>query len=282
MNETHFAYGARQESNAARYFDINNAGFCRATESDMTSDRPEGRSDFQFIYVRVGEIRFSRDGVAHTLRAPAFLLFQPYAPLLYTFVSDPVGEYYWIHFSGRCAGEILADAGCTAPFGAALLFPDARAVWEEMISLLRDRPAHGKCACNGLFFSALSRMMPQEVAPSDRRQRLLLDRIAPALRQMNNDRSTRRTVEEYARLCYLSKFTFIRHFREATGLPPIAYINEKRMEDALYLLLETDFRMEEIATALGYDDPLYFSRLFRRKYGVSPTDYRKGKRRENG
>ena len=57
------------------------------------------------------------------------------------------------------------------------------------------------------------------------------------------------------------------------------YILSLRMANAQSLLESTQYNITEVAAAVGYDDPLYFSRLFRRHTGFSPTKYRE---RANG
>lgn len=73
----------------------------------------------------------------------------------------------------------------------------------------------------------------------------------------------------------LSVFHFARRFRAATGMAPIQYFIHLRMEHACRLLDMSDAPVHRIARQLGYDDPYYFSRLFRKVIGVAPSDYRK-------
>ena len=72
----------------------------------------------------------------------------------------------------------------------------------------------------------------------------------------------------------LSKRHFISRYKALTGLPPIAHFIHMKMERACYLLDTTDKPVKTISNELGYDDPLYFSRLFRKIIGVSPRRYR--------
>ena len=58
-------------------------------------------------------------------------------------------------------------------------------------------------------------------------------------------------------------------------MSPIDYLIKKRLEIARYFLLNTSYPVAEIAKQIGYDNPLYFSSLFKKNMGVSPTEYRK-------
>ncbi|MFZ5724011.1 MAG: helix-turn-helix domain-containing protein [Pseudomonadota bacterium] len=72
----------------------------------------------------------------------------------------------------------------------------------------------------------------------------------------------------------LSMFQFARRFRAETGVAPIQYFIHLRMERACRLLDMSDAPVHLVARQLGYDDPYYFSRLFRRVIGMAPSDYR--------
>lgn len=83
------------------------------------------------------------------------------------------------------------------------------------------------------------------------------------------------TLTELASLCGLSPFHFCRAFKAATGLPPHRYQIVARMERARDLLLNTRLTIAEAGAAVGYDDPAYFSRLFARETGTSPSNWRR-------
>jgi len=72
----------------------------------------------------------------------------------------------------------------------------------------------------------------------------------------------------------LSKDHFIRLFFSSYGYTPHDYFLRLKIQKACNYLLTTDWTIKKIASSLGYDDPYYFSRLFKKKIGVSPTQYR--------
>jgi AraC-like DNA-binding protein len=63
-------------------------------------------------------------------------------------------------------------------------------------------------------------------------------------------------------------------FKEQTGYSPIDYFIRLRMHQACQLLDTSQLSVKRIAAALGYDDPLYFSRVFKGVNDISPTEYR--------
>lgn len=82
-------------------------------------------------------------------------------------------------------------------------------------------------------------------------------------------------VEEMVKLSGLPERTFKRRFRKATGYSPIAYIQNLRIEEAKRRLERTNHPIDEISWAVGYEDPAFFRRLFRRVTRLTPGDYRR-------
>ncbi len=81
-------------------------------------------------------------------------------------------------------------------------------------------------------------------------------------------------LEQLAKLCNLSLSSFKREFKKEFEDSPTNYINEKRLEKAKELLSTTDLPISEVAYETGFQDSLYFTRLFKKKIGVPPTAYR--------
>lgn len=83
------------------------------------------------------------------------------------------------------------------------------------------------------------------------------------------------SIRNLADACLLSESRFSHLFREVTGMTALQYINDLRISKAAVLLGSTDCDIGEIAARTGFRDSAYFSRMFRRSCGCSPSDYRK-------
>jgi transcriptional regulator GlxA family with amidase domain len=95
-----------------------------------------------------------------------------------------------------------------------------------------------------------------------------LHEITHAIRQ---DPSRRWTVAELAERTALSRAQFTRRFTAHTGMSPIRYLIEARIDRARQLLTETKTSVTHVALTLGYTDIGYFSRQFKRHTGHSPS-----------
>jgi AraC family transcriptional regulator len=77
----------------------------------------------------------------------------------------------------------------------------------------------------------------------------------------------------------LSAFHFARAFKQSTGMPPHRYQIMQRIERAKNLLVDTGLPISDVAAAVGYEDQGQLARLFRREVGVTPSQYRRERRR---
>ena len=82
------------------------------------------------------------------------------------------------------------------------------------------------------------------------------------------------SLEDVSRAVDISPYYFSRLFKEETGENFIEYLTAIRMERARELLVNPRYSMKEICSMIGYQDPNYFSRSFKKNVGVTPTEYR--------
>lgn len=83
------------------------------------------------------------------------------------------------------------------------------------------------------------------------------------------------TIEELAEILHFSPQYFMRFFKKYTGMTCLDYINDYRLNTAVKLLLETKRAISEIAAEVGLGNVSYFNRLFKRKYEITPREFRK-------
>lgn len=86
--------------------------------------------------------------------------------------------------------------------------------------------------------------------------------------------------EELAHMLGLSKYQFIRNFSKYMGLTPNDYLNRKKIENSLTLLLSSELSLEEIAAKVGYSSASYYIRVFRKLIGQTPATFRNNKEQQ--
>lgn len=123
---------------------------------------------------------------------------------------------------------------------------------------------------NNILFLVSCQQHEGEVGSSN-----MPEEIEAAVSYFNEHYNTKISVEQYADSLHISTNWFIRNFKQYMKTSPAQYTLSLRMVNAQSLLENTDYNISEIAEIVGYDNPLYFSRVFRREFGVSPAQYRK-------
>lgn len=101
------------------------------------------------------------------------------------------------------------------------------------------------------------------------------DRILAIIHQLHAEPARDWHIDQLASLTGLSLPHFTERFRKQTGCPPKQFLIRLRLQIASALMQDADLTVAEIANRIGYDDPYYFSRLFRRHTGLSPRAYRR-------
>lgn len=98
--------------------------------------------------------------------------------------------------------------------------------------------------------------------------------LGAALSYISEHYAERITVKALAEASNMSESNFHALFKRHVGTSPIAYLNSYRLSVAADALIQSTRSIKEISFSVGIDDSLYFSKLFRKTYGMSPSDYR--------
>lgn len=130
----------------------------------------------------------------------------------------------------------------------------------------------GRITQKRLLFDLLDTVLGQAQAVSD--DLLLFNKLSGAIVYVTQHMNEPIKVEDMAQSVDISVSRFHRLFRLAVGCTPQHYIKAQKLEEACRLLLFTDLQIGEIAGNVGFNDPLYFSKVFHQEYGTSPTAYR--------
>ncbi len=116
----------------------------------------------------------------------------------------------------------------------------------------------------------------QNVSTKREEKSVSLVEKAKAYMDMNYQKDL--SLDDVSREYNISPYYFSRMFREENGQSFIDYLTSVRMEKAKELLTDSELSMKEIGVMVGYSDPNYFSRSFKKNIGVTPTEYRDGKK----
>ena len=269
----YFSYGAKSsEFVSDRYLQINNCGFCVGLDSTKIV-RPNGRKDYQLIYVSSGQLEFEHEGKIQLLTGGNVYLFPPDMPQRYR-VNGVTTTFYWIHFSGTAAPELLQQL--SEGWNKTGELPEFERFCRSFYTACKTSSQPNILYYEGQLislFATIAEKAGRSALPQNARK------IDAALLAINRDISVRLSNDELAKLCGLSRFYFIKLFKSSTGTTPQQYYAQQAIETAKGLLEHTDYTIAAIAPLCGIDDNFYFSRLFKKHTGLSPADYRNALRR---
>ncbi|HPA17357.1 MAG TPA: AraC family transcriptional regulator [Verrucomicrobiae bacterium] len=196
----------------------------------------------------------------------------------HTYGADALSPWsiYWVHFAGRETSEFLDALGVSSS-SPILHAPDAPIIVEAFEEMLRFVP-HGYSDASLLGVSAalvrlLGLLRWHQRAPG-RRARHGEEKVRRSIELMREHIGGRMSVADLARHAKLSPSRYAHLFRRFAASSPLAFFARLKFQQACHWLATGDDSIGEVATRLGFDDPLYFSRAFHRVVGISPSKYR--------
>lgn len=245
----------------------------------MPTYRPRGRLDFQIIYVSAGAAHFHFDHAENdtVVTAGNMVLFRPKEFLKYEYYAADQTEVYWVHFTGGDVTNILRKYGIRDDMrvfytGTSLEY---ERIFKRMILELQRCQSDYDEMLTILLKHLLILIHRKLSKPRILKNEYLENEMEIAAQYFNDQYNSEIHVEEYAASRGMSISWFIRNFKAYTGTTPMQYIVSVRIANAQVLLETTTYTVSEIGRIVGYENPLYFSRMFHKQKGFSPTEYRK-------
>lgn len=234
-------------------------------------NRPKGREDWLLFYVAKETETFYLD---QTVTAPAgsFILFAPGEKQHHIYSGTKTAEFYYIHFKcDSLPSDFSLKTSCVYELPFQRKVCD---VFEEIIDeTLKKHPFYEKiCLYKTLL---LLTDFNRSVLHINHPAKDSFDRIALVVQHMNISYYDNLTLQDYAEMCGFSKYHFIRVFEQLTGISPLEYRNQIRLEHAAEMLCNEKKTVEEIGNQVGFSSASYFSSAFKKKYEISPKQYQK-------
>lgn len=258
-------FHTRLESEANRKNDsvplqVNCVGAVSKTRSFSTR---AVRRDYYYIYVLKGEMLLEDC----RLLPGDVIVFEPEHDYHYTGQGETV--YLWVHYTGFEARSLTQSAGLT------LNRRQHIGIHKEIIScfrqLFREFIINDNAAGQLCLYTLREILLftGRYGAPDSKSSLPLL-----AIEYIHRSFQEPIPIEALARMENMSCTAFRCAFKRHTGVSPNEYIISLRISEACKLLSQTDRSISAVAAEVGYHDPYYFSRTFRRKMGMSPFQYR--------
>ncbi len=254
---------------------VNSCGKQWLADRDYDTVRENGRIDFSVHYIAKGRGYCEIDGKIQTVEEGSLILYFPNIRHHYSFKKEDAAVMMWSHFSGKTC-EIFEKTFSLPSLIVKIKdrkqFENA---FEKMIVAHYKKTEHSDMVCEG-YMTVLLSLIAQSNSQSDENKATLSnENIEKILSLMHLNYNKPIDINEYAEICHVTKEHFIRIFKAYSGLPPYNYQLKIRINRAIEMLENTPMTVGECAEVVGFSDNAYFSKVFKRITGHSPSYYKK-------
>ena len=230
------------------------------------------RPYFVVHYVISGKGTFYCGTNKFSLGAGDMFFVFPHTIVKYQADKDDPWHYAWVNFSGDAAYELLSSVGITL-LNPVIRFSDPARLLSLMRAMPRERS--DSPAENLHFTSMLYEFMSLILKNCSDNECGATTYFSQAVRFIKNHFGDNFTVDDLALYVGINRKYLHTIFKNACGKSPKEYIIDYRMKKACEFLGQEELSVGNIAYSVGYSDPLMFSKMFKLKMGISPTEYRK-------
>ena len=241
---------------------------------------PATRDHYLFHYVASGKGVFntgisshSPSAASHSLTTGDMFLIFPGQVSYYTADNDDPWEYYWVGFNGTEAQRLVKLTGFTSD-NPTLSLTDKEQAKTLLMNIYESRGNSPAAEANmlGHLYLFLGRLINMHGQNSNDLRPL--DYLSKALKFIQCNYSDNIGVSDIADYVGISRSQLYRVFITHLGIAPSEYLQKHRINEACSLLVDRTLSVSEVAYSVGFIDPLYFSKFFKKHKGMTPTDYK--------
>lgn len=264
--------GFSTEKCSDEYLSLNSCGIEHLTERDRGSMRKSGRVDYHILYIERGICHLTLGDEQVEVHEGGLILFRPHEPQIYSFLASDNSVSHYIHFTGVGCEELLGRLGIDGirvfDMGLSRRYEELSA---DMVREYTMKKPYWETFCTAKLTELLGLIARKYALRHSRIDRISESRINNACRRLYDDLVSPPKMSELAAECCLSESRFAHLFKEVTGKPYGQFVISMRMEKAKELLCQDELSVKEVAAMVGYDDQNYFSRTFKKAFGISPS-----------
>ncbi len=239
-------------------------------KNGRTISRPGGREDWLLFYVAKESETFYLDKEI-IAEEGSFIFYRPHEKQEHIYQGDKTAEFYYVHFIAPPDFDLFGFE--SSRVYSAKPSPNVRDLFEEILDELQTKQPRYEKICAAKLFTIMG-LLGRLAADLNNPHIMYMDKISFIVQLMNREFDKNYSLVEYAKMCQMSKFHFLRVFKDITGSSPIEYRNKIRIEHAKELLEDISIPIYEVGTRVGYTSSSYFCDAFKEKVGFSPMQYR--------
>jgi AraC family transcriptional regulator of arabinose operon len=230
---------------------------------------PEIRNYYLFVLVNEGEATFFHKNGVIRLKKHDLLVMCPGEKIHY--IAETPWSIQWVGLYGQTVEKYmrLLSIDGEDPIVKVEEYDDMETLLDDLYEMMGDRSEYSRCRQIALIYQFFSLLLRN----SSKKSVVDIPESAKRIIDYNFDKNI--TVKDISNMLYLSPEYLTRQFSEKYNVSPKEYLIEKRIAFAKKMLTESTACISEISNSVGYEDQLYFSRIFKKKTGLSPLEFRK-------
>ena len=248
------------------FLKMNSCGFENPIPG-YTVVRKFGRKDYHILLLNRGACVAYHNGVEYQLSPGNIVIYFPDEEQRYSFSED--SKTLWCHFTGAAVKDLFD--GCHLTSGVYQIEKNT-SIFQTFSRMIERFSIEEKMKFSIPSLIELIYHISDAVKMVESKE--ISTAISRALLYIHTNYNRVITIEELAKIAGYSKSRFSHLFVIECGETPITYQRNIQLSMACELLITTENKISEIALHCGFQDPLYFSRAFKKKYHISPKEHR--------
>ena len=253
---------------SSEYLKINSASISNYGKENHKVIREKGRLDYHLIFVISGVLEAVTSQGKRTLKSGDAVLYYPNEKQEYRFFKNLNTTTAWVHFTGVGVDKILNALNLKSGVYKVSQPENVEALLKNASKYSLYKIAKYDVIANNYLVKALTLLNSELFFGSDS---FLIDK---ALQLVFENLNHNYSVKEISAFLNVSESYFMHLFKQKVGVSFIKYSTKIKISRAKELLSYSNLTINEIAYSLGYDDALYFSKIFKKLVGVSPKQFK--------
>lgn len=240
-------------------------------EQDIT--RPDGFFCAQFIMISEGNGILEAEGRTQVLNAGDVMYLPKFIPHTYRCTSGS-WQSWWLIADGSGIDDLLLHLGFTETTVIRNASQkNVQRIMRGIYEMLEHDKLRGEALASAELYRLLIELHLAQRFSADSNHNAA-DALETAVEYMDQHYAEHITLAEIARSAGISEGYLCRLFKDFLNMRPVAYLNRLRIQKAKVLLDRSYISVEDAAAACGFENPSYFTKLFRQTEGITPSAYR--------
>lgn len=244
---------------------------------------PGIRDHYLIHYIISGRGTYTCEGRTWNLEAGDAFLVCPYQEIAYCADSSQPWKYCWVGFNGSDAPPILAATDFSKEQPCIRQVPDGTTFGQLLLRIYEARGNQfvNEVEMSGDLYIALSFLIrcARKKAASRRADH---DYVQKSVEYITSHYAYPIAIDEVAAYVGISRSHLFREFQKHMNKSPKEYLTDFRIQQACCLLKDSNLSITAIANSTGFDNSMYFSKVFRKEKGMTPSEYAKKHRSVSG